>query len=650
MLICPQCYAENPNRNNFCQKCGTSLTHRDCPECGTSVLLSDATCSNCGAVTGKILWAIIRGTQPTQEAENPIPQEFPKLYGDCIDIGQRYRLFNPDTAKKLNSHWQGMDSPLWIGQVVDCQPLQPSVLKILLAKEGAFLEKVPSLSLEEIEADSVWKHLALPPLALPYFKLQDLTPKIPEIYDAWCEEETEIILIANQADGQPLTELFTQEPLPLLQLVYWFNEMIELWRSLVAVGYGQSLFVEENWRVDEDQNLALQLLYPDAKDSQPSLTNLGKLWQEWLVNTSEPVNLSLEQVVTKLATGEIETIEELSQLLEAIAIEEQSISVIEDFSEEDLPNFEDIDFAPTIAGQEPLSTLPDANVPDADDLPTAVLPMQLIDLADAGYTDRGNQRPHNEDYFGLNTQIQVQHNNQGKTVQAKGIYVVCDGMGGHAAGEVASQLAVSTLQTYFSQHWQDPLPDATLITEGIWLANQTLFDINQQNASSGSGRMGTTLIMALVQGTKVAIAHVGDSRIYRVTRRSGLEQLTVDHEVGQQAIQHGLDPAIAYGRPDAYQLTQALGPHGNNFVQPDIRFLDIEEDTLLLLCSDGISDNNLVEDCWETHLLPLISSSQSIDRGMRKLMEFANENNGHDNLTGILIRLKVRPQVPVNDW
>jgi protein phosphatase len=120
--------------------------------------------------------------------------------------------------------------------------------------------------------------------------------------------------------------------------------------------------------------------------------------------------------------------------------------------------------------------------------------------------------------------------------------------------------------------------------------------------------------------------------------------------VGQQAIQNGLDPTIAYARPDAYQLTQALGPHGSNFIQPDIRFFDIQEDTLLLLCSDGISDNNLVEESWENKLLPLISSSQSIDRGMNKLIEFANDQNGHDNLTGILVRLKVRPQIQVNDW
>ena len=79
---------------------------------------------------------------------------------------------------------------------------------------------------------------------------------------------------------------------------------------------------------------------------------------------------------------------------------------------------------------------------------------------------------------------------------------------------------------------------------------------------SGSGRMGTTLVMAVVVNHQVVVAHVGDSRLYRLTRQKGLQQITVDHEVGQREIQRGIDPDIAYSRPDAYQLTQALGPRG----------------------------------------------------------------------------------------
>jgi protein phosphatase len=148
----------------------------------------------------------------------------------------------------------------------------------------------------------------------------------------------------------------------------------------------------------------------------------------------------------------------------------------------------------------------------------------------------------------------------------------------------------------------------------------------------------------------VAIAHVGDSRIYRVNRKWGLEQLTVDHEVGQRSIKEGVDPKLAYARPDAYQLTQALGPHDQGYLKPDITFLDLSEDTLLLLCSDGLSDNELIENNWATYLSPLLSSGANLEEGLHKLIALGNQKNGHDNLTGILVRIKVQPDLDQSIW
>jgi protein phosphatase len=189
------------------------------------------------------------------------------------------------------------------------------------------------------------------------------------------------------------------------------------------------------------------------------------------------------------------------------------------------------------------------------------------------------------------------------------------------------------------------MPPAEVIRDGVLLANQAIYDINQQNARSGNARMGTTLVMVLVQNTQVAIAHVGDSRLYRLTRKRPLEQVTVDHEVGQREIQRGVEPAIAYSRPDAYQLTQALGPRDENFVRPDIQFLELNEDTLFLLCSDGMSDRDVLENNWQSHLLPLMSSRANLEQGLRELIDFANQQNGHDNITALLIRTKVRPNL-----
>jgi protein phosphatase len=134
---------------------------------------------------------------------------------------------------------------------------------------------------------------------------------------------------------------------------------------------------------------------------------------------------------------------------------------------------------------------------------------------------------------------------------------------------------------------------------------------------------------------------VGDSRLYRLSSKQGLEQVTVDHEVGQREILRGIEPEIAYGRPDAYQLTQALGPRDENFINPDVQFLELNEDTLLILTSDGLSDNDLIEEHWQTHLEPLLSSETSLESGVSNLIDLANHYNGHDNITAVVIRAKV---------
>jgi protein phosphatase len=141
------------------------------------------------------------------------------------------------------------------------------------------------------------------------------------------------------------------------------------------------------------------------------------------------------------------------------------------------------------------------------------------------------------------------------------------------------------------------------------------------------------------------VAHVGDSRLYRVTPKRGLEQITVDHEVGQREISRGVEPSVAYSRPDAYQLTQALGPRDEHLIIADVQFLEINEDSLFVLASDGLSDNDLLKIHWQTHLAPLLSSSANLESGVQALIDLANHYNGHDNITAVVIRAKVRPNL-----
>ncbi|MFN5515855.1 MAG: serine/threonine phosphatase [Cyanobacteriota bacterium] len=646
MLICPQCNFENPNRNNFCQKCGASLTHHPCSACGADVPFTEPFCPSCGAVAGKLLTVLTRN--PALGESFSVEQT--TLYERCIDIGQRYRLLAPEREPAL----QSLGSGLLRGQIVDCQPLQPSILKVLFAQQAEFLSRLPQLEPEAILEDAQWQNLGLPAVAIPYLQRRELCPKIPEIYDAWREGDLEVMLLEERQSWPRLDELLAKETVPLLQLAFWLNQLLLLWQALAPHHLAQSLCVPDNIRLDDDQHIALAQLYSDL-DLAPKLEDFAQTLQGLFTQVPQTVPEEFSSLLPPLWGNPPAA---LADIFPKIAYFVQHLEPTEPLDEqgEGFPEFclEDLDDLEeeSLPG-ELLNTAPEpnrVNNPEADDIPTAVLPMQLVSLMDAGYTDRGRNRPHNEDYFGIHTRVEVQRNNHGKQVQAQGLYIVCDGMGGHAAGEVASKQAVTTLQTFFRDHWRGQFPTPATLTEAIAQANDDIYGVNLNNASSGSGRMGTTLVMVLVQDTKVMVAHVGDSRIYRITRKGGLEQLTVDHEVGQQAIQNGLDPKIAYSRPDAYQLTQAIGPHDSKFIQPDVRILEIEEDSLIFLCSDGISDNDLVEENWETYLLPLISSSQDLERGLRKLMEFANEFNGHDNLTGVLVRLKVRPQIPVDVW
>jgi protein phosphatase len=117
--------------------------------------------------------------------------------------------------------------------------------------------------------------------------------------------------------------------------------------------------------------------------------------------------------------------------------------------------------------------------------------------------------------------------------------------------------------------------------------------------------------------------------------------VTLDHEVGQREMLRGIEPEIAYGRPDAYQLTQALGPRDENFLNPDVQFLQLSEDTLFILTSDGLSDHDVLEQHWQTHLEPLLNSETGLEQGVSNLIDLGNQYNGHDNITAIVILAKV---------
>ncbi|MEH2133748.1 MAG: serine/threonine phosphatase [Nostoc sp.] len=662
MLICPQCKFENPNSNKFCQKCGTSLTHKVCPECSTDdVPVNALSCHNCGMECGTVFWAIIakdttgetlgdvgvegdigdEGDEGAISSLSPLPLSSQIALGSYLDSEERYQLLDPLPAQTETAIVTDVGV-----RVLDCQPYQISPIDAILASQESDL-LTPSV-----------EESGIPRIAKLYIALQSEGQReIPPIHDAWQQGDMQVVIIEDRSNWQHLLELWQEETTSSLKILHWCYEMTQLWALLEPINCRQSLLDLSNLRLDEDQTLALQRLYVESSNSQPATESpedaqaqisaipeepltiqaLGRVWQGLFRQSQRTQFGSVVQMLGDLEVGKIETIAQLRSRLEEISIELEALVTAT------LPPIKEINTAVPII---PPSDEPEDIISFANDMPTVVLAMQLSSLEDAGRTDVGRQRHHNEDYFGIETKIHKLELPKSRVLEGYGLYILCDGMGGHAGGEIASELAVNTLRQYFQEHWiANQLPTEESIREGVYLANEAIYKLNQQDARSGVGRMGTTLVMLLIQDTQAAVAHVGDSRLYRVTRKQGLEQVTVDHEVGQREINRGVEASIAYARPDAYQLTQALGPRDENSIDPDVGFFDINEDTLLLLASDGLSDNDLLETHWQTHLEPLLSSGANLERGVTDLIDLANQHNGHDNITGILIRAKVRPNL-----
>lgn len=649
MLVCPQCQFENPDNNKFCQKCGTSLTEKACPACAASVPFDVEYCPECGTATAT-LWRAVLTRANAVDAQSAAIASSESIATKYLDAQQRYQLLEP--IPELVDATVGVEV-----RVLDSQPFQPSPLEMLYDEQFAEGDR-------EEEAALAAEKFAIPAIAQAYLQLQqELYPSLPQIHDAWEQNGQTIVLLEDRSFLTALEDLWNDETVPPFQILHLLHQMTEIWAVLQPQGYAQSLLELSNLKVDEDQLLYLQRLYTEIPNQPPQLSDLGQIWVKLFQQPSpRPEFSSLLVLCQELEAGQIASFEQLRSHLNHMAAELQPASpiVVEPA-------------APAPASPEGPDTVPlppaaavdcdeldpdqpitppidlcdiDEEVPgEGDDIPTVVLPMKLISIEDAGRSDIGRQRDHNEDYFSIQTEVKKLESLSGRSLQVKGLYILCDGMGGHAGGEVASALAVDTLRQYFQENWKDQLPSESVIRQGILLANKAIFDLNQQNDSSGAGRMGTTVVVLLVQDTLAAIAHVGDSRLYRFSRRRGLEQVTVDHEVGQREIQRGVEQAIAYARPDAYQLTQALGPRDENYVNPDVQFLELNEDLLLLLCSDGLTDNHLLEIHTPTHIEPLLNFQNSLEHGVNQLIDLANQFNGHDNITAVAVRTRVRPNL-----
>jgi len=237
----------------------------------------------------------------------------------------------------------------------------------------------------------------------------------------------------------------------------------------------------------------------------------------------------------------------------------------------------------------------------------------VLHYAAAAVSDRGRKRTSNEDAFGYSVE--------------QGIYLVCDGMGGAAAGEVASSIAVDEMLRLLGGRESGGLPMPRLAEEAITTANEAIFSRSQRNYRLSG--MGTTLVGLVVEERRVWVMNVGDSRCYRMRERK-LEQITQDHSLVEEQVRLGrMTRSEAQRSPLKNVITRALGTQSR--ITPDIFELEPEPGDLFLLCSDGLT-RELTDAAIESILL----ADQPIEARCTRLVESAKKAGGHDNITCIL--------------
>jgi len=251
----------------------------------------------------------------------------------------------------------------------------------------------------------------------------------------------------------------------------------------------------------------------------------------------------------------------------------------------------------------------------------------LLRIEVAGETNVGMKRTHNEDNFSI--------------IEDSGLYVVADGMGGHASGEVASKMAVEALREFFAATASDPertwpykmdrskgYEENRLIT-GIKLANLRIFESAQREARQRG--MGTTIVALFAVEDGVYLAHVGDSRVYRL-RDAKLEQLTEDHSLLNDYVKmKRLTPEEIANFPHKNVIVRALGM--KDTVKVDTRLEQPRVGDMYLLCSDGLSGT-----VPEGEMLTILVGTQDLRTAASRLIARANENGGPDNITVVLAR------------
>ncbi len=465
---------------------------------------------------------------------------------------------------------------------------------------------------------------ALPDAILPYARLYNYRLHIPEVYTIYLypqgTEEVEILVLDNvpittEGKLQPgLTDVWAYAP--AVRQLYWLWQVLELWTPLANQGVAASLLSPDNLRVDGWRVRLLELrgasISGAAESDRPAdLHALGSLWATWCSAARDSIRTPLAALCGQMQQPNI-SLDSVRLRLNRLLLEQ--------------------------AAQLPLT-------------------VELM-----GLSDPGPQRTQNEDSCYPTLQdLQADPSNP----LLPHFAVVCDGVGGHDGGEVASQQAVQTLKLLVQAMLADVAQQAELqspeliyrrLEACVRLVNNQIAAQNDQQGRELRQRMGTTLVMALQlpqmlpsatgqlgNAHELYLCNVGDSRAYWLTANY-CHQLTIDDDISARDVRVGYSLRHeSLRRADGGILTQAVGTRNASSLRPSVQRLIIEEDGILLLCSDGLSDNDWVERSWQDYVEPVLKGTLTLEAAARSLIDLANQRNGHDNASVVLMLCRVNP-------
>ncbi|MGK7903102.1 MAG: protein phosphatase 2C domain-containing protein [Hormoscilla sp.] len=440
----------------------------------------------------------------------------------------------------------------------------------------------------------------IPDRVIPYLRLFPYRLHVPQAYALVSQKGSKksvLLLEKGPIDTSKLESGETGDPLmPELTQVWkqasamrqlnWLWQIAQLWNALSNQKVASTLLEEKLLRC-RGQLVCLLELKSDQK-SESSLKNLGELWSKWAPDAQPQIAEFLKKLSSELLEEQLDWQKLIAQLDYALA----HCSVA-----------------------------------------------QSVKCQIATLSDKGPSRGRNEDacYPSSGTVKPVDRNYV--------LTLVCDGIGGHEGGNVASTLAIETIKNQINQLAGTGSNQSNLyqtLDQAIRKANDEISDRNDNEDRQDRQRMGTTVVMTVVQDYETYVAHVGDSRVYWITK-DACHQVTLDDDVASREVRLG----YAFYRDALQQITsgsliQALGMSSSQTLHPTVARLILDEDCVFLLCSDGLSDNDRVEEHWRSDILPIIQGNIELATAAEGLVNIANNKNGHDNVTVGLVHCQVR--------